>query len=334
MSTSNRLCSQCSTPLAPYETVCSNCGKHSVEPTQLASSSLSYASPAMPGQSSIEPTQYGPPPLSNPYGSSPYGDSSSSLSDPYGSSPYESSSPSTAPPPPFGGSLSAPPQKKKSRRGLWIVLAAIGAVLIIGVILVAVLGSGANASTPTKTLNAFCTAVKEHDANTAYQQFSNAAQTQITQAQFAQNIVVFNDCTVGRVDDAVGTGTLTYSLTGGLKLTEDDRLVKENGTWKINAQQVQSTPTLTLVSYCAALKKGDFQTAYNQFSQNYRSGQSEEQFASGFTQPVVNCTLSNINDSAGTGRVTYTYSNGTQFGDETLVDENGTWKINAEKLTS
>jgi hypothetical protein len=351
MSTSARFCPQCGTPAASYATICSNCGRSlseasSVPPTQYASPSsgvppTQYASPS----SGIPPTQYASPPstdpysssaysasapTTDPYGSSAYGVSSTPITNPYSSSPYEVSS--AAPPPP--ASVTFTGTQKKGRRGLWIGLGAVAVLVIGGVVGFLILGA-ANASTPTKTLQVFCTAVKGRDTPTAYAQLSNAAKSQLSETRLAQNINAFNDCTVNNVNDAANTGTLTYTLAGNLKINQEVTLVNEGGTWKINSQQLQSTPTLTLATYCEAVKKGDFQTAYNQFSQNYQSGQSEADFAKSFSQPIADCVPSNVNDSAGTGTVTYTYSgasSGTQIADETLVNQNGTWKIDSEKI--
>jgi hypothetical protein len=112
----------------------------------------------------------------------------------------------------------------------------------------------------------------------------------------------------------------------------DEKLTNENGSWKIDSEQQHSTPTVALNNYCAALKQGDFQTAYNQFSSAYQSKQSEAQFAASFSGgKPSDCTISNVNDTAGTGTVTMTFQ-GTPIGyDETLVSENGAWKINAEQ---
>lgn len=92
-----------------------------------------------------------------------------------------------------------------------------------------------------------------------------------------------------------------------------------------------STPTKTLQTYCGALKQRDYQTAYNQLSQGQHSLQSESQFAAQFKSGLTDCLVSNVDDSAGTGTVTYVGSNGSAAADEILVDENGTWKINKEK---
>jgi Tfp pilus assembly protein PilW len=138
---------------------------------------------------------------------------------------------------------------------------------------------------------------------------------------------------VSNVNDPGKTATLVYTRVDGNKVSETDTLVNENGTWKIDAQQLISTPTETLLAYCGALKNQDYQTAYNQLSTSAQAQETEAQFAANFKSVTVNdCTVSNVNDTAGTGQISYTL-NGTSVGafDYTLVDENNTWKINSEK---
>ena len=58
------------------------------------------------------------------------------------------------------------------------------------------------------------------------------------------------DCTVSNVNDTTGIGTVTYLRGDGNTVSANETLVKENDTWKINAQQIISTPTETLLTYC------------------------------------------------------------------------------------
>ncbi len=171
--------------------------------------------------------------------------------------------------------------------------------MVIGLVLFGVIAY-VNRSTPTKSLNAF---------------------GKIT------------GCTVTSVDDGAGTGTINYTLGQGSKLIVDYKLADENGGSKITSQQPRSTPTLTLNTFCTDLKAGDYQGAYNELSSAAQSQETESQFASNFdTNKVSNCTVSNVNDTAGTGTISYTASNGASVvADYTLVNENGTWKINTEK---
>ena len=91
-------------------------------------------------------------------------------------------------------------------------------------------------------------------------------------------------------------------------------------------------PTLTLSNYCGALKTGDYQSAYNELSSAVQSQETESQFASDHNINITDCTVSNVDDTAGTGTISYTASNGaSEVDDYTLVNENGTWKINTGK---
>lgn len=245
-----------------------------------------------------------------------------------------------APPPPV-----QEPQQKPSRRGLWIALSAIVGVLLIGAIVFGVIGY-MNRSTPTKTLNAFCNALKGGNYQTAYNQLSSGLQAKFgSEAQFATGYSTnaglgkITGCTVGNVDDGAGTGTLSYSLSGGSSssLVVDYILIDENGASRINAQHPRSNPSLTLTTYCNALVGGDYQTAYNQFSNTAQSQiGTEAQFASFATSlKLKDCTVSNVNDTAGTGTVAYIRGDGNKVrAVETLVKENGTWKIKAQQFIS
>jgi limonene-1,2-epoxide hydrolase len=237
------------------------------------------------------------------------------------------------------------PLKKPSRRGLWITLSAIVGVLLLGAIVLGVFGY-VNRSTPTKTLNAFCSALKSGDYQTAYNQLSSGLQAKFgSEAQFAAafsnngGLGKIHDCTVSNVDDGAGTGTISYALTGGSgsTLVVDYTLNDENGSSKINAQHPRSTPSLTLTTYCNALVMEDYQTAYNQYSNAVQSQiGTEAQFAAGATSTKIkNCTVSNVNDTTGTGTVTYLRGDGnTVSANETLVKENDAWKINAQQFIS
>jgi hypothetical protein len=115
-------------------------------------------------------------------------------------------------------------------------------VLLIGIILFAVIA--ANVSTPTKTLNAFCNALKSGDYQTAYNQLSSGLQNRYgSEAQFALEFSTngslgkVTDCTVSNVNDSAGSGTISYTFASRQTLVDDYVLIKENNTWKINAQQ-------------------------------------------------------------------------------------------------
>ncbi len=186
-------------------------------------------------------------------------------------------------------------------------------------------------STPTLTLYTYCDTINKGDYQTAYNQLSSAAQSQESEAQFAANFSSgqLTGCMVNQANDAAGTGTIIYTSSNGYKITGDYTLVNEGGTWKINSQQLRSTPALTLLTYCSALKSGNYPTAYDQLSSSLKSQITEAQFAAAFSaNKVTNCTVSNVNDTAGTGTISFTYADGsTGISDFTLIDENSAWKI-------
>jgi flagellar basal body-associated protein FliL len=97
-------------------------------------------------------------------------------------------------------------------------------------------------------------------------------------------------------------------------------------------QASPSTPTLTLTNYCNALKKGDYQTAYNQLSSFQQHQQAEAQLAATLSN-VTDCSVNSVNDTAGSGTITYTISNGQQVvADEKLIKENNVWKMATEQV--
>ena len=194
-------------------------------------------------------------------------------------------------------------------------------------------------STPSLTLITYCTALAGQDFQIAYNQLStNLRSRKGTESQFATIVTVsqIKGCSVRNINDAAGTGTVTYNLSDSNNISANATLVNQRGTWKIDALLSISTPTETLLTYCSALKSQDYPTAYNQLSRAVQSQETEAQFAANFNGiTLTECKVSNVNDSAGTGSITYTVAHGgTGTFDYTLVDENNTWKINSEKQRS
>jgi predicted PurR-regulated permease PerM len=132
------------------------------------------------------------------------------------------------------------PPARQSRRTLWIVLGIVGGVVIIGIILFVVVA--ANASNPTKTLQAYCNALKSNDYQTAYDQFSKSLQDQFTEAQYAQSaqstdsqVGGINNCTVSNVNESgsSASGTITFFAGNGNSGDAHITLTNENNSWKI-----------------------------------------------------------------------------------------------------
>jgi hypothetical protein len=244
----------------------------------------------------------------------------------------------------FNGSApyAAAPQPP-TRQRLWIIWGAaigIGALVLIAGLAVFGVIAFMNQPTPTGTLTAYCSALKSGDYQAAYHQFSSGLQRQIAEVQFA---TVYDpslgsgkvtSCTVTNVNEAAGSGTISTTLASGNTLVFDYALVNQGGTWKINGYRARSSPTLTLLIFCYALKSQNYPAAYNQLSSSQQRQQSEAQFANLFIRDTVTtCMVSNVNDTAGTGSITRTYANGSSNTfDYTLIVEHGTWKINTRHV--
>lgn len=200
---------------------------------------------------------------------------------------------------------------------------------------------GDPSSTPTQTLNDYCRALKSADYQTAYHEFLGGVKG-LTESQYATIYKLYGkvtNCTPSNVNDSAGTGAINLSFANLGNVVIDYTLVNDNGTWKIKNQAPRSTPSFTLNLYCLSLKIGDYQSAYNQLSSTIQSQFTKDQFvAAGSengTRTVTNCLVSNVDDSAGSGTVTITASNGlVSSQDYKLTQENGTWKISAFNSTA
>lgn len=133
------------------------------------------------------------------------------------------------------------PAPRRRRTGLWIALTAILLLLIVG--------GGAFAfvqtrSTPQKTMQAYCDALKANDAQGLYNTLSTSAQAQTSVSQLRQglNLIEFlvggiKDCVVNsnsiQQNGSTATGTVTITTSRGRTSTATVRLIEENGQWKI-----------------------------------------------------------------------------------------------------
>jgi hypothetical protein len=99
----------------------------------------------------------------------------------------------------------------------------------------------------------------------------------------------------------------------------------------------------TLTTYCNALVKGDYQTAYDQISSGNKKIISEKDWAAMVSTHLANasglveCTASDTHDdgSSGEGTLILLYNDKlAQYLQEHLTNENGEWKVVSGQCTA
>jgi pSer/pThr/pTyr-binding forkhead associated (FHA) protein len=108
---------------------------------------------------------------------------------------------------------------------------------------------------------------------------------------------------------------------------------------------IRSTPEKTLQAYCNAVQNSDAQGAFNQLSANAQSKTSVANFTKAFQlikaapfNGIKSCTYSNVqqNGSSATANMVLTLGNPAAPSTPTkvtLVNENGTWKLDTSRTT-
>ncbi len=236
----------------------------------------SYGQPSQgyPQQPQPAPAPYGgPPPQGYPVAQPPQGYPQQPQPAPYGGPPpqgYPQQAPGGQPfypqqPPPYGPQGGPPPAapmpgsfqgyqqpaQKKGRGGcvFGVLLILVLLVLAGAVVLFNPLNFpgpfGLLASTPQKTLDTYCTALKNNDPHTAYSQMSQnlqaseGSESKFT-STFEQGITVLGPvktCSASNIQQSGDQATATLSLSFEKfpqPLTGTVKLVRENGVWKLD----------------------------------------------------------------------------------------------------
>lgn len=132
------------------------------------------------------------------------------------------------------------PPAKKSRVGLWIGL------IILLVVIIGGIGGFVylqNCSTPEKTLQAYCTALQNNDAQGIYNTLSSASQAKTSVSQLSKGLQFVKlltggfTCTYANVQQSGSTATATLTLTPvtrGKASSGTAHLINENGQWKMD----------------------------------------------------------------------------------------------------
>lgn len=129
---------------------------------------------------------------------------------------------------------------KKRRTGLWITLAILLLLLVGGGIFTYLQVR----STPQKTLQAYCTALTNDDAQGIYNIYSSEAQAQVSLDTLKTDLRIIDLLTGGikncvvqdnsiQENGSLATGKITLTLGRGGSGDATIQLIDENGQWKI-----------------------------------------------------------------------------------------------------
>jgi hypothetical protein len=257
-----------------------------------------------------------------------------------------------------GGAMvgTATPAKKRSRKGLWITLGTIAALLVVGG------GAGAFAliqyTAPAAAAGQFCNYLKAQNYGSAYGMLSANLKKAYTSEQFHTGNAAL-DAAEGKVTAcgaASGSGSYDYSL-GGSKATVKAaitretqgslqgnlQLVNESG-WKVDVMEtsllgVNLSALQTLGAFCAALQSQNYTAAFGLLSSSLQTQAvsadiftTGEQFQDQVDGKVTACAIKSIpsgnTDTSATVTATITRATlGARSGSISLDNTGGTWKI-------
>ena len=102
-----------------------------------------------------------------------------------------------------------------------------------------------------------------------------------------------------------------------------------------NAPQSSASVSQVLLTYCDAMKRGDYQQAYEQWTSSYKQQLTEADFAYYYQSraKVTTCVVSNVSQgsSSATGTISLSFANGSiETNEMQLIMENNTWKIHGQ----
>lgn len=132
------------------------------------------------------------------------------------------------------------PLPKRRRTGLIITIVIVVLLLVVA----GLYGIGKSISSPTNTLQSYCSDLQSGDYAGVYGLFTSSGQAQINEAQFVDLLKAevnqedgVKSCTVGTVtqdSDTSAHGSVKLTFGNGKSETDTVPMTKENGTWKLN----------------------------------------------------------------------------------------------------
>lgn len=256
------------------------------------------------------------------------------------------------------GPFAAPPARK-SRKGLWIALAAV-------VVLLAVVGSGAvvvvtQLGAPAAAAVQFCNTLKTQNYGAAYDMFSTSLRQQVSEPDFTQGAHTLDTVqgTVTACGQSTASSAYSYSFGASTATVQTDvtrgtagtlhgllHLKQENGTWRVDRVDtsllgVNLNALKTLGTFCEGLKAQNYTATYamlvtvtqDEVSQSAftTQGQIHDQIDGNVTTCAVTGIPPGNSDSQDDLMVGITRSKlSTQTGQVELSFEDGGWRVNVE----
>ena len=218
--------------------------------------------------------------------------------------------------------------RRSNRRLVWIEL---GGLIVIALAVFGYLYF--TRSTPEKTLDVFCNAIRGQDYQAAFNQLSSSLQNNETELEFAQTSKAggkVSACSHSSVTTTsnVATANMTFVIGSGQPSSTAVTLIADSGnTWKIS--MLPTTPGMTLTAFCNALQGRDYPTAYTQLSTRIRRLNAEAQFETDFSG--LTCSYSTVSPSGNTASTTVTFKNATgqvaNAAVSLIQDSTNIWKI-------
>jgi len=221
---------------------------------------------------------------------------------------------------------------RATHRVRWVVLSIVLTLLLLAGGAFGGLAYVQSLPTPTKTLDAFCTALLDKDYQAAYHHLSSTFQNRVSETLFAEFFASSTACRHGTVGQAGNTATASLTTSSPARTNTDSVTLTQNGdgSWKIDNDANLAGLTKTLDTYCHALQQADYPTAYNQFSGKLQSQLTEGQLAS-FVPKASSCTYGSLSLSAKSTQATVTTisTSGQTENDviSLIQDGNNSWKI-------
>jgi limonene-1,2-epoxide hydrolase len=228
--------------------------------------------------------------------------------------------------------VAPPPVQRRARPRLRVILLLAALVLVVGA--GGALWFAFSRPSPSRTLAAFCSALTAHDAASAYSQLSPALQRQVAPAIFSGLLGATQNCTYSSpvIQGSLATANLSL-LRAGQMDREPVRLVRtEAGAWLIDGDPALTALPALLSAYCAALVRGDVQTAYAHLTAAFQGRVSARLYAllvTGVT--ACRARLESASSGSASALITLTYDPASQPEENSaqLQGQGAVWAIDA-----